>query len=82
MQIVKFKENTAQLSSFLNWLDSYYTKASSGNIDTWDTDESFYFDPRTLTLILYNEEFDMEENEEFHDYLQDLRGNIQSIKKQ
>lgn len=80
VRVIKFKKNNQDLGMFLNWLESYYTEAQTSDISTWDTDESFYFDPATLTLVLYNEEFDMEGNQEFHDYLQGLKSNILSIK--
>ena len=81
VKVIKFKKNNQDLGMFLNWLESNYTEAQASDTDTWDTDESFYFDPTTLTLVLYNEEFDMEGNQEFHDYLQDLKSNIRSIKE-
>lgn len=80
LKIIKFKDSTSELTSFLNWLEWNYTEASTPVFSTWDTDESYYFDPATLTLVLFNEEFAMEENEEFHEYLDQLKDNIKSIK--
>jgi len=80
LKIIKFKDDTYELHSFLSWLEWNYAKASTPDFNTWDTDESYFFDPATLTLVLFNEEFAMEENEEFHEYLDQLKDNIKSIK--
>jgi len=78
-KVFKFKEFNGDVSSFLNWLEWNYKMSSSSDVDEWDSDESYFWNEESLELVLYNEEFDMEENGdefEYYVYVDMLRDNM------
>jgi len=76
-QIIGFQEYSDDLGSFLNWLEGNYKQATTSDTSQWEEDESFYFDKSTLTLTLWNEEFDENINMEFAEYMNDLKDDIE-----
>lgn len=75
--VIGFQEYDDVLDSFLNWLKWHYKEASTDNVDEWEEDESFYFDKPSLTLTLWNDEFDKKINSEFAEYIEELEDNIE-----
>lgn len=67
-KVLKFKEYNEDVNSFLNFLEWNYKESESNDIDKWESDESYFWDEEKLELILWNEEFDLEDIGDGFDY--------------
>ena len=79
VKVLEFKEFNDDLYWFLNFLEWNYKKSSSDDVNGWESDESYFWDEEKLKLVLWNEEFDIEENGdgfEYFVYMDRLKSNI------
>jgi len=67
-KVLKFKKYNEDVNSFLNFLEWNYKESESNDIDKWESDESYFWDEEKLELILWNEEFDLEDIGDGFDY--------------
>ena len=78
-KVLKFKEYNGDVNSFLNFLEWNYKESESNDIDKWESDESYFWDEENLELILWNEEFDLEDigdGFEYFVYMDRLKSNL------
>lgn len=67
-KVLKFKKYNEDVNSFLNFLEWNYKESGSNDVDKWESDESYFWDEEKLELILWNEEFDLEDIGDGFDY--------------
>ena len=67
-KVLKFKKYNEDVNSFLNFLEWNYKESESNDVDKWESDESYFWDEEKLELILWNEEFDLEDIGDGFDY--------------
>lgn len=78
-KVLKFKEYNGDVNSFLNFLEWNYKESESNDVDKWESDESYFWDEKKLELILWNEEFDLEDigdGFEYFVYMDRLKSNL------